>query len=511
MKRILSTGVLSGSLCLFGLGITPAKALETIDVLGLYSSHAASLVSDPRALFVSNIEYANRALANSNANYRYNLVHVQQQDWAQDSGLGGAQLQSFAQDSAVQALREQYGADFVAGIVPQNNGLCGIGYLPQSRDGQTIESYSRRYAYSLSGHSCGGRTMAHELGHNAGLGHSAAQNSSGTLGTWARGHGEQQRFVTIMAYNSAYSVNTSAGRIQVHSNPNINICDGRPCGVERSQANGADAVRALNIASPQFASYTESKDGGPGTPVNLAPKAVNDTATTKEDEAVTFNVLSNDSDPDNDPINLASVSSPTNGTASVASTSGNVRYVPKAGFFGTDRFTYQVQDSKGASATGQVVVTVTEVDDGGPTPPSGDLVENGDVENGLTGWQGVWGTRLSRTSTGAIDGYSASARGGYGVAVDLQTPITGGQTFDFSAAVKPTRNNRVYAYLRIQQNGRWTYRYISGVYARANRVTTIKRAFSLPSGEVTDGYVLFYLAGGAKGNVLLDSVKLTAK
>ena len=44
---------------------------------------------------MSNIEYANTALANSQANYRYNLVHVQQHNWANDDSLGSAQLESF--------------------------------------------------------------------------------------------------------------------------------------------------------------------------------------------------------------------------------------------------------------------------------------------------------------------------------------------------------------------------------------------------------------------------------
>ena len=109
---------LTGTCCAFVSMSAQSQVTSTVDVLGIYSDHAAQLVSDPAALFVSNIEYANRALANSGANYRYNLVHVQQSNWSNDASLGGSQLQSFARDEAIQALREQYGADFVAGIVP---------------------------------------------------------------------------------------------------------------------------------------------------------------------------------------------------------------------------------------------------------------------------------------------------------------------------------------------------------------------------------------------------------
>ena len=76
--------------------VAHAETFHTVDVLGVYSSHVAQWVSDPNALFVSNIEYANRALQNSEANYRYNLVRVQQQNWNNDDGLGSDQLSSFA-------------------------------------------------------------------------------------------------------------------------------------------------------------------------------------------------------------------------------------------------------------------------------------------------------------------------------------------------------------------------------------------------------------------------------
>ena len=210
----------SSRLCLFAAGallILPASSMaqsfRTIDVLGVYPDHVSQLVSDPTAMFISNIEYANRALQNSGATYRYNLVHVEAINWANDQSLGSTELSSLRADPAVAALREQYGADLVAGIVPQSNGLCGIGYLAIKRTDTEVHAYGANYAYSLTGHSCGGRSMAHEMGHNMGLNHSYAQGSSGTLAPWARGHGVNGQFVTIMAYQSAYGVGSS-GRVR---------------------------------------------------------------------------------------------------------------------------------------------------------------------------------------------------------------------------------------------------------------------------------------------------------
>ena len=97
------------------IGATNAGAatLHTIDVLGVYPDHVAQRLTDPEAAFVSNIEYANKALQNSGANYRYNLVHVEQRNWPQDNSLGSSQLESIMQDPNIKALRDEYGADWL--------------------------------------------------------------------------------------------------------------------------------------------------------------------------------------------------------------------------------------------------------------------------------------------------------------------------------------------------------------------------------------------------------------
>ena len=106
-------------------------------------------------------------------------------------------------------------------------------------------------------------------------------------------------------------------------------------------------------------------------PVNDLPEAADDEASTNEDEAVTVDVLANDTDPDGDGLRIASVSSPENGTARIAA--GVVLYMPAANFHGTDRFTYTVEDGNGGTASASVTVTVTPANDGpmavGTIPP----------------------------------------------------------------------------------------------------------------------------------------------
>ncbi len=106
---------------------------------------------------------------------------------------------------------------------------------------------------------------------------------------------------------------------------------------------------------------------------NQPPKAVNDTATTTAGKAVTVNVLANDSDPDGDTLSVTANTNPTNGT--VTRSGGNITYMPKAGFTGTDTFTYTISDGKGGTAIGTVTITVNAVANNAP-------IANDDKETG---------------------------------------------------------------------------------------------------------------------------------
>ena len=99
-----------------------------------------------------------------------------------------------------------------------------------------------------------------------------------------------------------------------------------------------------------------------------APTANDDTATTVQNTAVGINVLANDTDPDNDPVQVLSVSDPENGTVELyydgfENRTTAVIYTPDAGFTGTDTFTYDMTDSDGFNEgdggdTATVTVTV---------------------------------------------------------------------------------------------------------------------------------------------------------
>jgi outer membrane protein OmpA-like peptidoglycan-associated protein len=94
--------------------------------------------------------------------------------------------------------------------------------------------------------------------------------------------------------------------------------------------------------------------------VNKQPVAEDDEFTVLEDSSNnSFDVLSNDSDPDGDDLTILSVTAGMHGNASISGSS--VLYTPNPAYFGTDSFSYTIGDGNGAEATAQVTVTIEEV------------------------------------------------------------------------------------------------------------------------------------------------------
>lgn len=91
--------------------------------------------------------------------------------------------------------------------------------------------------------------------------------------------------------------------------------------------------------------------------INTLPVTENDSTTTLENVAVEINVISNDSDVTGDAISVISVSTPLNGTVSLAN--NIVTYQPNLDYAGDDLFGYTIEDSHGASTSGFVNVLVS--------------------------------------------------------------------------------------------------------------------------------------------------------
>lgn len=114
--------------------------------------------------------------------------------------------------------------------------------------------------------------------------------------------------------------------------------------------------------------------------LNDAPVAVDDSVTIDEDTTVDIAVLENDYDPDGNETNVASVvirTYPKNGSIYV-NDSGIVTYIPESDYYGTDGFTYTVEDNSGAlSNIASVSITINNVID---APLNNAPVANNDSE-----------------------------------------------------------------------------------------------------------------------------------
>lgn len=103
---------------------------------------------------------------------------------------------------------------------------------------------------------------------------------------------------------------------------------------------------------------------------NAPPNAVNDTFTVTEDStpavaANVFDVLANDTTSDTgETLSLVTGFNfaPSNG-GSIRIANGKLEYTPAANFFGTETFTYQINDGRGGLDTATVTVTVTGTND----------------------------------------------------------------------------------------------------------------------------------------------------
>ncbi len=148
-------------------------------------------------------------------------------------------------------------ADFVAVMVANRpDGSCGLGWL----NGNANQAFTYQLAVNVTvatttfqgqfTEDCGIPTLGHELGHNMGLAHSLKQGEEGSVFTFGRGYGIEDRFTTVMAYPQEFG---DALGVSVFSSPDLTCFNSFDCGVDRSQSDGADAVYALNEVKEEIA------------------------------------------------------------------------------------------------------------------------------------------------------------------------------------------------------------------------------------------------------------------
>lgn len=129
---------------------------------------------------------------------------------------------------------------------------------------------------------------------------------------------------------------------------------------------------------PQVEFSSGSSGGG-----NQAPVAVNDSATTPVDTAVTVDLDSNDTDDSGlDVSSIAITSAPSNGSLGAVNGSGEVVYTPNNGYIGYDQFRYTIQDDQGVTSN-QATVTL-EVGDVSSLPVANNDTASTDQDTQVT-------------------------------------------------------------------------------------------------------------------------------
>ena len=144
----------------------------------------------------------------------------------------------------------------------------------------------------------------------------------------------------IAATNPTHGQVASNGTVVTYTpTPNYNGADSFTYTVSDGQGNTDTATVSITV-----------------TPVNDAPKAYNDVATTIETSALNILVLANDTDVDNDTLTVSSVSTASHGTVAITTT--GVSYTAGLGYLGTDTFQYTANDGNGGTSTATVTVTI---------------------------------------------------------------------------------------------------------------------------------------------------------
>ncbi len=124
--------------------------------------------------------------------------------------------------------------------------------------------------------------------------------------------------------------------------------------------DGSDLLTGFEVL--QFSDQTLYWDGSSWSNIvpNGAPRALNESVLTNYEDAVTIDVLFNDSDAEDESFGRANLSidtNPSNGSVNI-NNSGTITYRPDTGFSGSDSFVYTLMDNSGATDTATVFITV---------------------------------------------------------------------------------------------------------------------------------------------------------
>lgn len=250
------------------IAVPSFAANNVIDVLVVYSKSVADTYGgDPITRINQLFQVTNQIYLDSGVDLEIRVANTLMVDYTDDNSaetaLSDITYNRHEAFKDVAAMRSQAKADMVIFYRPFKavHGNCGLAWVGGSdTEGDFSDPQLKDYMYAhIAFDGCGDYMTAHELGHNMGLRHSRKQDGEGGTFHYALGHGEDNQFTTIMAYQSAFNVDYWDGKVYKFSSPQLN-CKGFPCGIDRNDTvSGADAVYALNITVPQIANFYKAE------------------------------------------------------------------------------------------------------------------------------------------------------------------------------------------------------------------------------------------------------------
>lgn len=248
--------------------------LNEVDILFLYADDAIRLYGSVAAVqnrINTMVNTANTAFSNSGVNVHINNV-AQTQIYYDNANItstafGHLTNKSHPAFSQVNQWRMQTHADVVVLLRPRkgDTAVCGKAYLNGGglANPETTFWTMGGYAYAHVYMNCYDFVLAHELGHLMGLIHSRSENFSRPY-AYGAGYRIDNDFSTTMASTKAYNPPPPTLPVPYFSSPLL-TCTGysgvpKPCGIDSSLSNGADAVQAINNIAAQLPKFSDDSD-----------------------------------------------------------------------------------------------------------------------------------------------------------------------------------------------------------------------------------------------------------
>jgi hypothetical protein len=193
------------------------------------------------------------------------------------------------------------------------------------------------------------------------------------------------------------------------------------------------------LSDPEFSGCVSFEYGINDDPVPTT--ANNDFINTLINQSISISVLNNDTDPQNDDLQVTGVDDPAHGTVQIFGGGKRILYTPESDYTGPDTFTYEISDGNGNTSTATVIIDVRLANDGALhfIPPKWHVGHHGtrptqiwistEDPGGASGTISLAGTNISQTfrlpdntSTFRLDLSNVNANFGLTYANHLATP-----------------------------------------------------------------------------------------